>query len=72
VTNCNKQHSECENNEEPDVSGETLVVIEMTLTAVLCLGFGFYQLWSLNKDKKKALLEKQQALQENKNELSNT
>jgi Tfp pilus assembly protein PilO len=41
------------------MDGETLVMLEMTLTAVLCLGFGFYQLWSLNKDKKKALQEKQ-------------
>jgi hypothetical protein len=41
------------------MSGETLVIIEMTATLALCLGFGFYQLWSLNKDKKKALLEKQ-------------
>jgi hypothetical protein len=41
------------------MSGETLVIIEMVSTATLCLGFGFYQLWSLDKDKKKALLEKQ-------------
>jgi hypothetical protein len=43
------------------MDGQTLVIIEMTMTAALCLGFGFYQLWSLNKDKKKALLEKQAA-----------
>lgn len=41
------------------MSGETLIIIEMTMTVVLCLGFGFYQLWSLDKDKKKARLEKE-------------
>ncbi len=46
------------------MSGETLVIIEMTMTAVLCLSFGFYQLWSLNRDKKRALLEKQAAVLE--------
>jgi hypothetical protein len=39
------------------MDGETLVIIEMTMTAAVCLGFGFYQLWSLKRDKKKAELE---------------
>jgi hypothetical protein len=57
-------------NEEEAMSGETLVIIEMTATLVLCLGFGFYQLWSLNKDKKKALVEKQLLAERAKSETS--
>jgi hypothetical protein len=41
------------------MDGQTLIILEMTLTAGLCLGFGFYQLWSLKRDKKKALLDEQ-------------
>lgn len=41
------------------MDGRTLVILEMTLTAGLCLGFGFYQLWSLRRDKRQAELEKQ-------------
>jgi ABC-type nickel/cobalt efflux system permease component RcnA len=36
------------------MDGETLILTEMVLTAALCLGFGFYQLWSLKRDKRKA------------------
>lgn len=36
------------------MDGETLIITEMVLTAGLCLGFGFYQLWSLKRDKRKA------------------
>jgi hypothetical protein len=43
------------------MSGETLIIIELTMTAGLCLGFGFYQLWSLRQDKKRTLAARQLA-----------
>jgi hypothetical protein len=46
------------------MDGKTLVILEMTLTAGLCLGFGFYQLWSLKRDKKRALLEEEKKAKE--------
>jgi hypothetical protein len=39
------------------LDGKTLVIIEMIMTAGVCLGFGFYQLWSLKRDKKKVLID---------------
>lgn len=33
------------------ISGKTLIILELVITAALCLGFGFYQLWSLKRDK---------------------
>jgi hypothetical protein len=40
------------------MDGQTLVILEMTLTAALCLGFGFQQLWSLRRDKRRAEMDK--------------
>jgi hypothetical protein len=46
------------------MDGQTLVILEMTLTAGLCLGFGFYQLWSLKRDKQRALHEDEKKAKE--------
>lgn len=37
--------------EQGAISGKTLIILELTISAVVCLGFGFYQLWSLKRDK---------------------
>jgi hypothetical protein len=42
------------------VDGSTLVILEMSLTALLCLGFGFQQLWSLRRANRRAAEEKAQ------------
>ncbi len=49
------------------MSGETLIIIEMTMTAVLCLGFGFQQLWSLRQDKKRSLNARQRSAENGEN-----
>jgi hypothetical protein len=43
------------------MDGKTLVIIEMTMTALLCLGFGFQQLWSLRRENRRAAEEKARA-----------
>jgi hypothetical protein len=35
------------------VSGDTLIFIEMLLVLGLVLGFGFWELWKLKRDKRK-------------------
>jgi hypothetical protein len=40
------------------MDGKTLVILEMSLTALLCLGFGFQQLWSLRRENRRAAEEK--------------
>jgi hypothetical protein len=35
------------------MSSSTLIIAEMVLTLGLCLGFGFYQLWDLRREKAK-------------------
>jgi uncharacterized protein HemX len=41
------------------ISGKTLIILELAISAVLCLGFGFYQLWSLRRDKAKTRAKRQ-------------
>ena len=36
-----------------DAEQNTLIGIEMVLSAVICLGFGFWQLWSLRREKRR-------------------
>lgn len=36
------------------MDGNTLIFIEMALAAVICLGFGFQQLWSLRRENRRA------------------
>jgi hypothetical protein len=36
------------------MDGTTLIFIEMALAAVICLGFGFQQLWSLRRENRRA------------------
>lgn len=35
------------------MGSSTLIIAEMVLTLGLCLGFGFYQLWDLRREKAK-------------------
>ncbi|HEV2552535.1 MAG TPA: hypothetical protein VGV17_02095 [Bosea sp. (in: a-proteobacteria)] len=35
------------------MSSSALIIAEMVLTLGLCLGFGFYQLWDLRREKAK-------------------
>jgi len=35
------------------MSSNALIIAEMVLTLGLCLGFGFYQLWDLRREKAK-------------------
>lgn len=35
------------------MNGSTLGIVEMTLTAVLALGFCFYQVWKMDREIKK-------------------
>ncbi|WP_156323540.1 hypothetical protein [Bosea sp. AAP35] len=35
------------------MASSTLIIAEMLLTLGLCLGFGFYQLWDLRREKAK-------------------
>ncbi len=37
------------------MASNTIIIIEMLLTLGLCLGFGFYQLWSLKRAKAERL-----------------
>lgn len=46
------------------MDGKTLVILEMSLTALLCLGFGFQQLWSLRRENRRAAEEKARAAAE--------
>ena len=36
------------------MDGNTLIIIEMVLAAVIGLGFGFQQLWSLRRENRRA------------------
>lgn len=42
------------------MDGETLFLIELILLHGAVLAFGFYELWSLRRDRKKREKEKQQ------------
>ena len=42
------------------MAGETLFLIELILLHGAVLAFGFYELWSLRRDRKKREKEKQQ------------
>jgi hypothetical protein len=46
------------------MSSDTLIIIEMAMVVVLCLGFGFQQLWSLRQDKKRTLAARQSAAEQ--------
>jgi hypothetical protein len=48
------------------ISGKTLIILELAITAIVCLGFGFYQLWSLKRDKARtrAAREREQQMME--------
>jgi hypothetical protein len=43
------------------MDGNTLIFIEMALAAVICLGFGFQQLWSLRRENRRAAEAKARA-----------
>ena len=35
------------------MDGKTLILIELALVVILCLGFGFQQLWSLRRERRR-------------------
>lgn len=46
------------------MSSSAIIIAEMLITLGLCLGFGFYQLWDLKREKAKAAARKAQDIRD--------